>query len=123
MVEVLKERLGERMENVFFAYETETLKTPLKNRRIVFGTPQVKTIPLIGQRVEQVTVAVTVWTTEKESQSCADFVEEVRHCLELCDSEGYILRIEQDKCSYDTAFLAMKCVLHLTLCGVLEGTA
>lgn len=122
MVRVLKERVEEQLGHVFFAYETETVKTPLRNRRVVFGTPQVETIPLLGQRGEQTAVTVTVWTTEKESQSCADFAEEVRKCLELCDSEGYILRIEQEKCSYDTTFLAMKCVLHLTLCGVLEGT-
>lgn len=120
MIEVLKKRLNERMGNVYFAYELQSLKTPLRNRRVVFGTPQVKLLPLVGQSMKQTTVTVTVWVTENEAQVCADFAEEVQSGLLSCDNEGCILQIEQDKCVYDTTALAMKCVLHLTLCDVLE---
>lgn len=120
MIEVLKKRLGERMSNVYFAYELQSLKTPLRNKRIVFGTPQVKLLPLVGQSMKQTTVTVTVWVTENEAQDCARFAQEVQNGLLSCDSEGCILQIEKDRCAYDTAALAMKCVLHLTLCDVLE---
>ncbi len=120
MLEGLMERLKERFPNVCWAFDSETVNTPLKGKRVVFGTPQVKMVPLVGQNAEKMTMTVTVWTTESKSQSCADFAESVRKTLINCDSEGLILKIEQDKCVYDTTFLAMKCVLHLTLCDTLE---